>query len=268
MLRQNQSPWLFMDAANVIFSEAKARVFIGDVKKNVSSALPAARNVPSNDGIDQDEEEAAFGPGVRNGQASSMVDQRPWWLPPGIEPTLEECLNGICCVRTNVLPDSRLSLIDELVRLGREHHKRGQTREEGDGEPAKGLLLLEDRSWQHDQQPAQQLASNATASGSAQGSAGARGNHQQSTFESEQLKRKDMSNKRRRTRGGHTVAGMGRKNTESAPENLEAEAGDVASFMKNAIQHSLDDFGPRKRKLCRTQRTISRRTSLIASLGS
>lgn len=77
--KQNQSPWLFMEAANVIFREAKARAFIGDVKKQPSSQQPE-----SNDGISMEEEEAAFGP------STSSAAAQPWWLPPGVEPTLEE----------------------------------------------------------------------------------------------------------------------------------------------------------------------------------
>lgn len=275
MLRQNQSPWLFMDAANVIFSEAKARVFIGDVKKKGSSALPAATNVPANDVIDQDEEDAAFGPGVRNGKASSNNDQRPRWLPPGIEPTLEELpkwhllrevldeieqhihwSNDDLTRKPNhtvlIMVETErtcFQIRDFLSSMSSSVLGANTPKEDRPGRKVMESQLRDYFYWKTDlgnmtSNLRSNTASDATASASVQGSAGARGTHQQSTFESEQLKRKDVSNKRRRTRGGHTVAGMSRKNTESAPESLEAEAGDVASFMKNAMQHSLDDMGP------------------------
>lgn len=83
--RQNQSPWLFMDAANIVFAEAKARVMVGAVSKEAPTT--AAKVDAPIEVNDSDEEEAAYGQLSRPSRSST---KRPWWLPAGIEPTLEE----------------------------------------------------------------------------------------------------------------------------------------------------------------------------------
>lgn len=90
----DRSQWLTMDAANVIFKEAKARVYIGEITR---AAAPIESNpIQQNDGIDADEEEAAMEAmdeqaGERRKRAEDKnSSKRPPWLPPGIEITLEE----------------------------------------------------------------------------------------------------------------------------------------------------------------------------------
>ncbi|PWN19517.1 hypothetical protein BCV69DRAFT_284143 [Microstroma glucosiphilum] len=90
--QDNRSPWLDTDAANVIFREAKARVYIGDVmseeeeEREKQTRMAKVTNDPIE--VDSDEEEAAFG--GRPKKSKNASGRRPWWLPPGIEPILEE----------------------------------------------------------------------------------------------------------------------------------------------------------------------------------
>lgn len=79
----NLPDWMFLDAANTIFQQARARAYLGDVNDE-----PLAPSTTEQDGVDvdEDEEEAAFGPSAtRSGRR-----WHPKWLPPGIEPVLEE----------------------------------------------------------------------------------------------------------------------------------------------------------------------------------
>jgi DNA excision repair protein ERCC-4 len=264
-LRQNQSPWLFMDAANVIFSEAKARVFIGDVKKNVPPAASTAQNA---DGIDADEEEAAFGP-----SAARQSRKGPWWLPPGIVPTLEELpkwhllrevldeieqdihfSNNDLTKKPNntvlIMVESErtcFQIRDFLSTMSTSILGANAVKDANPGRKVMERQLKDYFIWKTD------LGNMGTnlRTGAANGQQGQNGqatpqSKQQANFESDQLKRKDHLNKRRRLRGGAASAGgLSRKNPQSAPENLEVEAGEVASFMKNAIEQSLDDdVGP------------------------
>lgn len=90
--QDNRSPWLDTDAANVIYREAKARVYIGDVssqeEEDREEQTRAAKTTDDPVEIDSDEEEAAFG--SRSTKRKKSASGRPYWLPPGIEPTLEE----------------------------------------------------------------------------------------------------------------------------------------------------------------------------------
>lgn len=110
-LGQNKydSPWLAMEAANVIFSEARARVYIGKIETKAAAAtnVNSDGNTSNDEAIarvlqselDEDGEEALneslnLGSKTANGNgvsASALADKvRKSWLPPGIEPTLEE----------------------------------------------------------------------------------------------------------------------------------------------------------------------------------
>ncbi|KDN53411.1 hypothetical protein K437DRAFT_265777 [Tilletiaria anomala UBC 951] len=101
-VRQNQSPWLLMDAANTIFSEARRRVYIGEIakpgpaqgKENMAAVAP--------DVIDDDEDEAllqseAFSDkitgnsdGLNSAAALARASRTYSWLPDGIDLVLEE----------------------------------------------------------------------------------------------------------------------------------------------------------------------------------
>nr|WJN24989.1 single-stranded DNA endonuclease [Pseudozyma flocculosa] len=78
--RQNQSAWLFMDAANVIFHEAKRRVYIWDESRT--------RQPTSEDRSYADDEEALL---QAEGSRSSLLGQaHEAPVPPEVEPVLEE----------------------------------------------------------------------------------------------------------------------------------------------------------------------------------
>jgi len=266
-----------MDAANVIFSEAKARVFTGDLKKSAHAAAPVSAPVRSsdqnNDGIDPDEEEAAFGYSESgNNRSKGQHEQRPWWLPPGIEPTLEELpkwhllrevldeieqdihwSNNDLTKKPNntvlIMVETErtcFQIRDFLSTMSTSVLGANTSKELRPGKQVMENQLKDYFVWKTDLGNMSTNLRNGTfVSTNGQSRVASTGNQQQSTFESDQLKRKDNPyQKRRRLRGGATAGGMNRKDPQSAPENLEAEAGDVAEFMKNAVQHSLDDLGP------------------------
>nr|WJN24994.1 single-stranded DNA endonuclease [Tranzscheliella williamsii] len=80
--RHNQSAWLFMDAANIIFNEAKKRVYLWNDSKSLHNASNEA------DQHADDEQaflEAEYGRGAAQG-SSSRINA----MPPEVEPVLEE----------------------------------------------------------------------------------------------------------------------------------------------------------------------------------
>ncbi|KAI0347344.1 hypothetical protein BDW22DRAFT_1351756 [Trametopsis cervina] len=90
--RQNQSPWLLTDAANVIFQYAKRRCY-------TMSAVPQPVE-PEVINVDDDDEweallEAEGGagrmaPSKRKEKEKQPKEVRPKWLPAGMDPVLEE----------------------------------------------------------------------------------------------------------------------------------------------------------------------------------
>jgi len=92
--RQNQSPWLFLDASNTIFQTTKARVYSGTIKDKDKEALPS-NNLPDtltpvleeqpkwavlSELLDEIEKEQYFNPQLRDGSNNSVLimcnDQR------------------------------------------------------------------------------------------------------------------------------------------------------------------------------------------------
>ncbi|KAH9934024.1 uncharacterized protein BXZ73DRAFT_89675 [Epithele typhae] len=84
--RQNQSPWMLTDAANVIFQYAKRRCYVMTAAKPAAAA-PVIDLEDEWAILDQMEAEAAgrSGAGVAGGRAKKKK-----WLPDGMEPVLEE----------------------------------------------------------------------------------------------------------------------------------------------------------------------------------
>ena len=90
--RQNQSPWLFLDAANTIFQTAKARVYSGSVKDKEAlpsthlpdTLTPVLEEQPKwavlSEVLDEIEAEQYFNPTIRDGSNNSVLimcnDQR------------------------------------------------------------------------------------------------------------------------------------------------------------------------------------------------
>lgn len=256
---KTQSPWLMMDAANVIFSEAKARVFVGEIKSQQEPV--ASEPVADEDGIDADEEEAAFG---TNFHPSSRFRDRLWWLPPGIEPTLEELPKWhllrevldeieehIHWSNTDLTRNNTVLIMVETERsclqireflstmrtsvLGRREQQQQQQR----NRPGRRLMerqLKEYFQWKYNLGTMSSNLRNPLFASTAPQQQQSNGRN--SNYESEALKRKEIweggrapAHKRRRQRGGAVLGGASsRRNTGNAPENLEAEASDVAQL--------------------------------------
>lgn len=104
---QNQSPWMFLDAANVLFTQVKARVYVGEIENEQQRAEREARERAEDEAraaeeeedaafnVDLEEEEAAFGNGNGANPRPRPLKRprrprRPYWLPHGIDPVLEE----------------------------------------------------------------------------------------------------------------------------------------------------------------------------------
>lgn len=84
--RQNQSPWLFLDAANTIFETAKRRVYSG---KSTDGQAPSSSEIPSEalhavleeqpkwallaDVLDEIERDAYFNPGIRDDSNGTIL---------------------------------------------------------------------------------------------------------------------------------------------------------------------------------------------------
>ena len=81
--RRNQSPWMLTDAANIIFQYARRRCY---VLTNPNAAHPEMSS-------DQDEDEEAW-EALRELEgvyiARTKGNERPKWLPKGMQPVLEE----------------------------------------------------------------------------------------------------------------------------------------------------------------------------------
>lgn len=104
--KQNQSPWLFLDAANVLFSVAKKRAYINEPKASGSStrASSTAPSEPESIHVDAEEDdwealrEAEAGPsgaptsGINNNgfTRTRTYSARKGKWPEGVEPVLEE----------------------------------------------------------------------------------------------------------------------------------------------------------------------------------
>ena len=86
--RQNQSPWLLTDAANIIFQYSKRRCY---------TTSKAQQPMSEPEVIDVDDEdawaaliEAEGGKGKITSASKVKEEERPPWLPAGMEPVLEE----------------------------------------------------------------------------------------------------------------------------------------------------------------------------------
>lgn len=86
--RQNQSPWLLTDAANIIFQYAKRRCY-------TTSKVQQPMSEPEVINVDDDEAweallEAEGSAGKIMSAPKVKNEERPAWLPAGMEPVLEE----------------------------------------------------------------------------------------------------------------------------------------------------------------------------------
>ena len=113
--RQNQSPWMLTDAANIIFQYAKRRCYV--------MTAPASKAQTSPD-VNPDEDEDAWEAlyemegdvpstvgGSRSSSAKETATKRPEWLPEGMEPVLEEQ------PKLSLLADVLQEIEEEMMRL-------------------------------------------------------------------------------------------------------------------------------------------------------
>lgn len=120
--RQNQSPWLFTDAANTVFQTAKRRCYTGTIKlkdKNKSNTTNIdGGKTPFSVDDSVDEEAWAVldemeGRAASAGQehAKEKAPKRKKWLPDGIEPVLEEL------PKWSLLAEILQEIEEEIIRL-------------------------------------------------------------------------------------------------------------------------------------------------------
>lgn len=90
--RQNQSPWLLTDAANIVFQYAKRRCYTVTKPAQQGPLQP-----PTIVDVDDDdaweallEAEGASGAVNPTSNENMPKDRRPGWLPSGMDPVLEE----------------------------------------------------------------------------------------------------------------------------------------------------------------------------------
>ncbi|TFY68418.1 hypothetical protein EVJ58_g1023 [Rhodofomes roseus] len=112
--RQNQSPWMLTDAANIIFQYAKRRCYtVNTVARKAQAPAPDPYE-------DEDAWEALYemegnvpnavgGTRAANKQASGS--KRPSWLPDGMEPVLDEQ------PKLSLLADVLQEIEEEMMRL-------------------------------------------------------------------------------------------------------------------------------------------------------
>lgn len=107
--KQNQSPWLLTDAANVIFQTAKRRCYVmNKVPKGQQQAAP-----PTGDADDEDAwaalDEVEGTVGTEEPSTSSRPAKRKW-MPKGMEPVLEEL------PKWSLLADILYEIEEEMMR--------------------------------------------------------------------------------------------------------------------------------------------------------
>ena len=110
--RQHQSPWLYTDAANVIFTSAKKRCYIQTAPKPGSTSnrpitIDVDAEVADEDEWDAIDEAQGFSGRVRD---TKREERRRKWLPDNIEPVLEEQ------PKWGLLADVLLEIEDEMIK--------------------------------------------------------------------------------------------------------------------------------------------------------
>ncbi|KZT71130.1 hypothetical protein DAEQUDRAFT_688077 [Daedalea quercina L-15889] len=114
--RQNQSPWMLTDAANVIFQYAKRRCYtMSAIAKVQAPTLPSDDPYEDEDAWEALYEMEGIVPSVvggsRAGNPRPSGATRPNWLPEGMEPVLEEQ------PKLSLLADVLQEIEEEMMRL-------------------------------------------------------------------------------------------------------------------------------------------------------
>ncbi|KAJ6573223.1 hypothetical protein B0H10DRAFT_2168607 [Mycena sp. CBHHK59/15] len=102
-VKGHKSPWMMSDAAHIIFEVAKRRCYT--VSSNVKLGAPSQPNP------DDDDDEAWAVMDELDGQVGDTPEQRPRWLPEGLDPVLEEL------PKWSLLADVLQETEEEILRM-------------------------------------------------------------------------------------------------------------------------------------------------------
>ncbi|EJD34490.1 hypothetical protein AURDEDRAFT_188995 [Auricularia subglabra TFB-10046 SS5] len=236
--RQNQSPWLFLDAADLMIKAAKGRCYITTEAFRPRAPLPASA-------LDWDDEEGWAALQELEGvtPAPRLPDKDKKWLPEGMEPVLEELPKWPLLVAVlqeieetmmaqPLPPQSPAS--DTVLVMASSQRTCDQLREYlGSMDPRlpagqQGRAMMERRlreylRWKARLHERDRERRNGSASGSGNGAAGGDGL-------SEAMKRKDAAKQnralnRRRVRGGAPGTQPARRDPEA--EGAMSQAGNM-----------------------------------------
>lgn len=86
--RPDQSPWLYLDAANTLFHVAKRRAYLPPPSKSKKTAMQQA-NADAQAAVDGSEDDLEALREIETADARASVLGASRW-PPGVEPVLEE----------------------------------------------------------------------------------------------------------------------------------------------------------------------------------
>lgn len=111
--RQHQSPWLFTDAADVIFSSAERRCYLKTAPRK-TPVIDFSIDDDAWDALDEIE-----GRATDKGKGK-QEDTRPKWLPDGMEPVLEEL------PKWDLLSEILLEIEGEIIRQQMNRKPSGQ----------------------------------------------------------------------------------------------------------------------------------------------
>ena len=125
MVKQNQSPWLFMDAANIIFQTAKRRCYLTTaIQKSKEGSKSSGEDLTQYDidfvddedawaALDEIEEISKYnepGPSKKR-EETAPRNQKKKWIPDGMDPVLEEL------PKWSLLADVLQEIEEEMIRL-------------------------------------------------------------------------------------------------------------------------------------------------------
>lgn len=104
--RQHQSPWLFTDAADIIFSSAERRCYLKTAPQKGGKTVPT----PVIDFSNDDDAWEALDDIEGDKGKDKQEEARPKWLPDGMEPVLEEL------PKWDLLSEILLEIEGEIIR--------------------------------------------------------------------------------------------------------------------------------------------------------
>ncbi|TDL21605.1 hypothetical protein BD410DRAFT_815247 [Rickenella mellea] len=108
--RQNQSPWLFMDAANTIFQTAKRRCYLSTSLSRGNGSATAPHPVDDDDDAWEALDEIHGTVGEAASSSAEQASKRKKWLPDGMDPVLEEL------PKWSLLADVLKEIEEEMMR--------------------------------------------------------------------------------------------------------------------------------------------------------